>query len=74
MLMLSAYIIDFDHLLADPVFDSGRCSIGYHPLHSYLAIGAYIMLLYFPKTRLIGIGLLTHILVDISDCFRISFN
>jgi len=71
LIMLSAYLIDLDHLLADPVFDPDRCSIGFHPLHSFWAIGVYALLVFFPKTRLIGIGLLIHIFVDISDCARI---
>jgi hypothetical protein len=71
--MLSAYLIDLDHLLADPVFDPDRCSIGFHPLHSFWAIGVYALLVFFPKTRLIGIGLLIHIFVDMTDCARIYF-
>jgi len=69
--MLSAYLIDLDHLLSDPVFDPDRCSIGFHPLHSYYAVGLFALLVYFPKTRIIGIGLLIHIFVDMSDCARI---
>ncbi len=66
--MLAAYLIDLDHLLATPIFDPARCSIGFHPLHSYYAIGIYFILSFIPKTRIIGIGLLLHILVDLSDC------
>ncbi|HQO09005.1 MAG TPA: DUF6122 family protein [Clostridiales bacterium] len=73
LLMVSAYLIDLDHLLADPAFDPNRCSIGFHPLHSYYAVGLYALMVYFPKTRIIGIGLLIHILVDLSDCVRIYF-
>ena len=25
-------LVDLDHLLADPIFDSSRCGIGFHPL------------------------------------------
>ena len=28
---LSAMIIDIDHLLADPILDPNRCSVGFHP-------------------------------------------
>ena len=73
LIMLSAYLIDLDHFLAEPVFDPDRCSIGFHPLHSYYAVGLYALLVYFPKTRILGIGLLIHIFVDISDCARIYF-
>lgn len=73
LIMLSAYLIDLDHLLADPVFDPDRCSIGFHTMHSYYAVGLYALLVYFPKTRILGIGLLIHIFVDMTDCARIYF-
>ncbi|NAS29864.1 hypothetical protein GTQ40_02665 [Flavobacteriaceae bacterium R38] len=67
-LLLLGMLIDFDHLLATPVFDANRCSIGFHPLHSYIAIGIYAILFAIKKTRLIGLALLIHILADVSDC------
>lgn len=66
--LLATMLIDFDHLLADPIFDPNRCSIGFHPLHSAVAIGVYMLLALFPKTRLIGIGLMLHIITDSLDC------
>ncbi len=36
--MLTGLVIDADHLLADPVYDASRCSIGFHPLHSSAAM------------------------------------
>jgi hypothetical protein len=66
--MLSAIIIDLDHLLANPVFDPTRCSINFHPLHSYYAIAIYIILTFIKKTRIIGLGLLIHMLADWADC------
>lgn len=68
VIMFAVMVIDLDHLLATPIFDPARCSIGFHPLHSYYAIGVYLILSFIPKTRVIGIGLLLHILVDLSDC------
>ncbi|MDG1284895.1 MAG: DUF6122 family protein [Flavobacteriaceae bacterium] len=68
LIFLSAFIIDLDHLTATPLFDPLRCSIGFHPLHTYLAIGVYISLLAPSKTRLIGIGLCIHIIADGCDC------
>ena len=68
LIFLSAFIIDLDHLIATPLFDPLRCSIGFHPLHSYLAIGLYVSLLVPSKTRLIGIGLCIHIIADGFDC------
>jgi Family of unknown function (DUF6122) len=61
-------IIDLDHLLATPVFDPTRCSIGFHPLHSYWAIGIYLLLFVLPKTKIIATGLILHILTDWQDC------
>tara|TARA_R110000868_G_scaffold88088_3_gene245747 strand:+ start:10851 stop:11159 length:309 start_codon:yes stop_codon:yes gene_type:complete len=68
LIMLSGILIDIDHLLANPIFDSHRCSINFHPLHSYLAIGIYVLLLVPKKTRLIGLGLVIHIVADLVDC------
>ena len=67
-IMLCAIAIDLDHLLANPIFDPTRCSINFHPLHSYYAIGVYFVLAIIKKTRLIGLGLLIHMLADWVDC------
>lgn len=69
LVMLATMLVDLDHLLAIPVFDPNRCSIGFHPLHSYYAIAVYI-LLFLPKpSRLIAIGLLIHMFLDGIDCY-----
>lgn len=68
LIMLSTMLIDLDHLLANPIFDPNRCSINFHPLHSYYAIGVYFILSLIKKTRILGIGLLIHILADSVDC------
>ena len=68
MIMLSGMWIDLDHLLANPIFNPNRCSINFHPLHSYYALGLYILLLFPKKTRLIGLGLVIHIISDVVDC------
>lgn len=67
-IMFSGMCIDLDHLLANPVFDPNRCSINFHPLHSYYAIVVYLILLLPKKTRLIGLGLVIHIIADVVDC------
>jgi len=67
-IMLATMLVDLDHLLADPVFDPGRCSIGFHPLHSYPAILGYALMLFFPRLRIVGVGLLFHIFTDWQDC------
>lgn len=67
-IMLATMLIDLDHLLADPLFDPDRCSIGFHPLHSYYVMPVYAALLLSSKTRIIGVGLLFHLLTDYQDC------
>jgi hypothetical protein len=73
-LMLLGLLIDLDHLLATPIFEAGRCSINFHPLHSYYAIGVYVLLTLFKKTRLLGLGLCIHILADTVDCLLMQTN
>ena len=68
LIMLAGMLIDLDHLLANPIFHPNRCSIDFHPLHSYLAIVLYLLLLLPKKTRLIALGLCIHILADTIDC------
>lgn len=69
ILMLLTMLIDVDHLLATPIFEANRCSIGFHPLHTFYASLIYIYLLFLPKTyRIVGIGLLFHLLTDLIDC------
>ena len=72
LILLSGLLIDLDHLLADPVFDPDRCSIGFHPLHSYIAIGIYAVFLIHSRTRLVGLALLIHIFADSADCWLLS--
>lgn len=69
LILLLTMLVDLDHLLANPIFDPNRCSINFHPLHTYWAIGLYVVLLFFKRTRIIGIGLLMHMLTDQIDCW-----
>ncbi|MCA0132259.1 DUF6122 family protein [Winogradskyella alexanderae] len=71
LIMLFAFLIDLDHLLASPIFNPNRCSINYHPLHSYYAITVYLVMLIPNKTRLIALGLAAHIIADSADCLLI---
>lgn len=71
LIMISGMLIDLDHLLANPIFDPNRCSIGFHPLHSYFAIIFFIFLLIPKKSRLVALGLVIHIFADLVDCFFI---
>ena len=68
LIMVLTMVVDLDHLLASPIYDPNRCSINFHPLHSYPAILFYILISAFPKTRLIGLGLLLHMGIDLTDC------
>jgi len=68
LIMLATMLIDLDHLLADPIFSPNRCSINYHPLHSYWAIVVFVILAFIKKTRILGVGLVLHIIADSIDC------
>ncbi|MDN3665964.1 DUF6122 family protein [Algibacter miyuki] len=68
IIMVCGILIDLDHLLANPIFDPNRCSINFHPLHTYYAFAVYLILTLFKKTRLIGLGLAIHIIADVVDC------
>lgn len=68
LIMIAGMLIDLDHLLATPIFDPNRCSIGFHPLHSGFAILFYLFLLVPKKSQLVGLGLVIHIIADITDC------
>ncbi len=75
LIMLCTMIIDADHLLADPLFDPNRMSIGFHPLHTYYAIAVYAILCVIPYERLhwpwwlraVGVGLMFHMFTDWQD-------
>lgn len=69
LILLATMLVDLDHLFAVPIFKANRCSINFHFLHSYYAMLVYVLLLFFPKPiRIIGIGLLLHMLTDLIDC------
>jgi len=68
LIMIATMVVDVDHLLASPIYDPARCSIGFHPLHSIPAILFYFLISLIPKLRIIGIGLLIHMALDGIDC------
>ena len=72
-IMLSTMLVDLDHLLANPIYDPNRCSIGFHPLHQPWFIAFYFILSFYPKTKFIGVGLVIHMVLDAIDCYPISF-
>lgn len=68
LILLGTMIVDMDHLLADPIFDPGRISIGYHPLHTYRSMGIYLGMLFLPRPyNIIGTGLVFHMFTDFID-------
>lgn len=69
LIMIATMLVDLDHLLATPIYDPSRCSIGFHPLHTWPAMLVYASLLLSPKTRVVGVGLLFHMLTDYQDCW-----
>jgi hypothetical protein len=72
IIFILAMLIDVDHIFATPLFDANRCSINFHPLHTYYAIAFYIVLLIPKQTRIVAIALLYHILTDYIDCLWIK--
>lgn len=72
LIFILTMLVDIDHIIATPLFDDNRCSINFHPLHSYYAIAIYVLLLIPAKTRIVAIGLLFHMLTDYIDCLWIK--
>ena len=76
--------VDLDHLLADPIYDPSRCSIGFHPLDTVPMIGVYALMMTLPFVTgragvmkedsqrrvvfLLGLGLVVHMILDGVDC------
>ena len=73
--MLLTMLVDLDHLLATPIFDPNRMSIGFHPLHTYPMIVFYVLMCFFPYERwglswwwrAVAIGLSFHMFTDWQD-------
>ena len=68
LIMTLTNLVDLDHLLADPLFDPNRCSVGFHPLHSWPAQFAWVGLAAWRPTRIVGVGILIHMVLDAIDC------
>lgn len=67
-LLILGMVVDVDHVLAVPVYDPLRCGMGFHPLHTWPAVLFYAGLACWRPARLIGAGLLLHMLLDSIDC------
>lgn len=75
LIFIATMLVDLDHLIASPIFQPNRCSINFHPLHTYYAMLVYVILLFFRKPFvIIGIGLLFHMLTDFIDCVFMCAN
>lgn len=48
VIMIATMIVDVDHVLATPIYDPNRCSIGVHSLHTTPAIVIYAALFVLP--------------------------
>lgn len=72
LILWGGIAIDIDHLWANPIFSSQRCSLGFHLLHQWEFVGLYALLFLIPKTRLLGLALLIHILADGTDCLLMN--
>lgn len=71
LILIATMLVDLDHLLANPIYDASRCSIGFHPLHELWFVALYIPLCFVPRytnIRLTGLGLTVHMALDAIDC------
>ncbi|MCG2634616.1 MAG: DUF6122 family protein [Gammaproteobacteria bacterium] len=66
--MMATMLVDLDHLLATPIYDAARCSIGFHPLHGLVPVGVYCLLCLPSRSRIVGIGLVIHMALDAIHC------
>ena len=48
LVMTVTMVVDADHLVASPIYDPDRCSIGFHPLHTTPAVVIYAALFVLP--------------------------
>ena len=74
LVIASANLIDLDHLLADPIFDPDRCSVGFHLLHGWEAAIVYLLMIGVPRSwiRALDIGALWHLAIDYADCWMMQ--
>lgn len=83
LILMLTMLVDADHLLADPIYAPNRCSIMFHPLHSFWPMVAYSMMTIWPLVKpllgrslaykdqlvgLVGLGLVIHMVLDYTDC------
>jgi hypothetical protein len=68
LILIATMLIDLDHLLVEPIFETNRCSINFHLLHVLRYVDLSSLLFFRKPFRIIGIGLLFHMLTDFIDC------
>jgi len=66
ILLLSAELIDLDHLFSKPIYHPKRNPFKTHFLHKHYLIIIFIsiILLFIRPTLFLGIGLLSHLILD----------
>lgn len=77
LILLATMLVDADHLLANPIFEAGRCSIGFHLLHTEVMVLVYLLGSLFVRhkvLRIIFIGLLFHMITDFIDCIWMYYS
>lgn len=67
--IILANLIDLDHLLANPIYDPLRCSINFHPLHSWYFFPLYFAGLFSQKYKYFFAGIIVHLALDYVDCW-----
>lgn len=83
MVLMATMAVDIDHLVADPIYAPGRCSIWFHPLHTLWPMVLYGVMTVWPVALkalkkplsskhiligLVGLGLVIHMVLDWIDC------
>lgn len=68
ILIISSNLIDIDHLFVTPIYEANRCSINFHPLHSWYIFPIYFIGLLIKKYSFFFIGIILHLTLDYFDC------
>lgn len=73
-LIVGSNLIDLDHLLSRPIYDPNRNPFATHLLHKNwkLVLAISVALIFIRPLMFLGIGLLTHFLLDCIDTKRMA--
>ena len=69
LLVFLSQLIDLDHLLAKPIYNPLRCSINFHPLHSWYSFPFYALGMFWKKYSYLFVAIGLHLALDALDCF-----